>query len=320
MSQPPEPIVFFGSGPVAAESLRRLAADFKIEAVVTKPRAAHHTGEVPVLALAEELQLPVFTATDRQSLDELFAAAHFISRLGILVDFGIIVSQAVIDYFPLGIINSHFSLLPQWRGADPITFAILSGQEETGVSLMLLVEKMDEGPLLAWAPHELSGRETTPELTAELIELSNALLKEIVPEYIASHLKPQPQDSSIKPTYSRKLSKADGLLDWHKPAVQLEREIRAFAGWPQSRTTIAGKEVIITQAHVGFGSKQAYSAEVTSATKAEQAASSQPGSVFVTPKKELAVQTSKDLFIIDRLKPAGKREMSAKEFLAGYKI
>src|SRR5579872_6817577 len=155
MTKTSETVVFFGSGPVAAESLRLLAKNFPIEAVISKPRAEQHKGEVPVLAAAEKLQLPVHTATDRQQLNKLFAKARFKSRVAVLVDFGIIVSQQVIDSFPLGIVNSHFSLLPKWRGADPITFAVLSGDKETGVSLMLLVEKMDEGPLLAQAPLQI---------------------------------------------------------------------------------------------------------------------------------------------------------------------
>ena len=107
-----ETIVFFGSGPVAAESLRLLSKDFEIEAVITKPRPPHHRGPVPVLDLAEELKLPVQTAEDEAGLDQLFKGRPFKSRVGVLIDFGIIVSPQVIDYFPLGIVNSHFSILP----------------------------------------------------------------------------------------------------------------------------------------------------------------------------------------------------------------
>src|SRR5882672_4684555 len=96
--------------------------------------------------------VPVVTASNKTELDSLLGQLHFTSRLGVLIDFGVIVSQKAIDHFDLGIINSHFSILPEWRGADPITFSILSGQEETGVSLMLLVRAMDEGPLLAQVP------------------------------------------------------------------------------------------------------------------------------------------------------------------------
>jgi methionyl-tRNA formyltransferase len=299
MTKTSETIVFFGSGPVAAESLRLLAQDFQIEAVITKPRAAHHKGEVPVLAVAEELGLRILTATDKQSLDRVFEQKPVQSQLAILVDFGIIVSQEVIDYFPLGIVNSHFSLLPEWRGADPITFSILSGQKRTGVSLMLLVEAMDEGPLLGYGEYELSPTATTPELTDDLIKLSYELLKSIVPAYIAGSAAPHPQENMIVPTYSRKLTKQDGILDWHKPAAELEREIRAFIEWPKSHARLSGVDVIITQAHV-----------------APEAGT--PGTVAIQGKL-LCVYCSDQSLVIDKLKPAGKKEMTGEAFIAGYK-
>src|SRR5678815_2818348 len=114
MKKMSEPIVFFGSGPVAAKSLELLAKDFSIEAVITKPRPAHHRGEVPVLDLAAKLQLPIHTVTNKKTLDELIKTNPFSSDIAVLIDFGIIVSQDAIDYFPLGIVNSHFSLLPEW--------------------------------------------------------------------------------------------------------------------------------------------------------------------------------------------------------------
>lgn len=247
-------LVFFGSGPVAATSLRLLTRNFDIEAIITKPRPPRHRGEVPVLTVAEKLKLPVFTAANKQELDQLFSTKPFTAQLAILIDFGIIVSQKVIDYFPLGIINSHFSILPQWRGADPITFAVLSGQSKTGVSLMLLVEAMDEGPLLAFAEFEMPPDITTPKLTDELIKLSHALLKDTVPEYIAGRLQPVPQTTTKRPvSYSRKLVKADGKVDWRKSAEEIERQVRAYAGWPKSQAKIFGHDVIITKAQLASG-------------------------------------------------------------------
>jgi methionyl-tRNA formyltransferase len=294
-----ESIVFFGSGPVAAASLRELAKSFKIEAVVTKPRPPHHRGEVPVLAAADKLHLPVLMAANRRELDELFATRPVKSRVAVLIDFGIIVSQAVIDYFELGIVNSHFSLLPELRGADPITFAILSGQKQTGVSLMLLVEAMDEGPLLAQAVYDIRPDETTPSLTEALIEVSAVTLKEILPGYVAGSIAPQPQ-AEEGATYSRKLSKADGELDWSKPAVQLEREIRAFLGWPKSRTKLGETEVVVTFAQV-----------VKSGIK--------PGEI-TTNNKMLVIGTGDGGLQVMKLKPAGKPEMTAADFLNGYSI
>lgn len=309
MKQMSETIVFFGSGPVAAASLAFLAEKFNIEAVVTKPRPPHHRGEVPVLDLAEKLQLPIHTAQNQEELDTLVAAQPFTSRLAILVDFGIIVSQTVIDYFPLGIVNSHFSLLPEWRGADPISFAVLSGQPTTGVTLMLLTAGLDEGPVLAMTEVDISAESTTPSLTTTLIQTSNEALETIVPKYVSGELQPISQETlaaqmkrSAEPTYSRKLTKEDSLLDWTKPAAQLEREVRAFTGWPSSRTTLAGKDVTVTKASV-------------SATPPN----TKPGDITVQPEG-IAVTTSEGAFVIERLKPSGKREMSAKEFLAGNKL
>ncbi len=307
MSSMKDSIVFFGSGPVAARSLELLAQDFKIEAVITKPIPKHHRGDFPVLTLADKLKLPLFTASNKQELDELFAKKPVKSRLAILIDFGIIVSQAVIDYFPLGIVNSHFSVLPEWRGADPITFAILSGQKQTGISLMLLVPAMDEGPLIAYGEYYLPPAITTPELTTHLINLSHLLLTDAVPKYIAGDYTPTPQEVTGRAiSYSRKLTKQDGVLDFNKSAVQLEREIRAFIEWPKSHANLAGKEVIVTHAETK---------EQRTKNKEQK-----PGTAFITDDKQLAVVTGDGLLVIKKLKPAGKNEMTASAFLQGYKL
>lgn len=304
MTQTSKTVVFFGSGPVAAESLRLLVKHTQVEAVITKPRPSHHRGSVPVLEACEELGLKVFTPANRSELTELFATKPVNSEVGIVIDYGIIIDQAVIDFFPLGIVNSHFSLLPQWRGADPITFSILSGQKTTGVSLMLIVQKMDEGPLLAQAEYEMPADVTTPQLTHDLIELSDSMLAEILPQYVAGKVRAAPQEAVTiaddpTPTYSRKLTKDDGLLDWHKPAEVLEREVRAYIEWPKSRTELAGREVVLTQANVAHQQLE-------------------PGTALVEGK-QLFVGCGVDSLEIIKVKPAGKAEMTAEAFLAGYK-
>lgn len=305
MKKTSETIVFFGSGPVAAASLELLSKSFEIEAVVTKPRPAHHHGDVPVLNTARELRLPIIEAANKKELSDKIANVSLNSQVGILIDSGIIVAQDVIDAFPLGIVNSHFSLLPEWRGADPITFAILSGQMTTGVSLMLLVEKMDEGPLLTQHVYNIKPNETTPSLTQELIHLSATALCDTIPAYISGKIKPEPQTviaskipRTVQISYSRKLTKEDGLINWQKPAEALEREIRAFQSWPKSYTSLAGKEVVITKAHVTPDNYH-------------------PGEIVAT-NKLLVVGTAQKSLAIDSLIPAGKKEMTAAAFLAGY--
>lgn len=300
-------VVFFGTGPVAAKSLELLINNFKIEAVITKPKPIHHKGEFPVLEIAKKYNLPLVEVTDKNSTSESVKEQNFSSKLAILIDFGIIIAQDVIDSFEKGIVNSHFSLLPEWRGADPITFSILSGQKQTGVSLMLVVEKMDEGPLLAVGIEELSGLETTPELTDRLIYLSDALLEKELPRYLAGETSGIEQNKMnelipnypIKPSYSRKLSKNDGLIDWGKPAEVIEREIRAFQGWPKSKTTLNGFDLIITKTQI-----------VNENGKAGE---------YRAGKSDLLVFTADKAISIDEIKPAGKQAMSIAAFLAGYR-
>jgi methionyl-tRNA formyltransferase len=314
-------VVFLGSGPVAATSLLLLAANFTIEAVITKPRPEHHKGPVPVLDLCNSPQSPcrrIITVTNKAGLSEAVQREKFESKLGVVIDFGIIISQDVIDSFPLGIINSHFSLLPQWRGADPITFAVLSGQKFTGVSVMRITAGLDEGPIVGFGVYDLQGDETTPFLTERLIHLSDGLLRDLLPQYVERQKTIDQEEVAqmfglpTEPSFSRKLTKSDGVLDFHKPADQLEREIRAFAGWPGSHTLIGGKDVVITAAHV-----------IRDDTPGQPGA---PGTIWRNGKQfgfysgDPADKDGISILVVDRLKPAGKSEMDAQAFLAGYKL
>lgn len=297
-------IVFFGSGPVASESLKLLSSDFEIEAVVTKP-----TTKKEMEMVAGDSR--VYCVANKKELDKLFSDNRFSSKLGILIDFGIIVSQKIIDYFPMGIINSHFSLLPKLRGADPISYAILEGLDKTGVSLMMLVEAMDEGPILAVGDIQLSGKETTPVLTADLINLSYSLLVDAVPRYInqdrADKISPISQEQvceamgiPFEPSYTRKLTKQDGIIDWTMSAQQIEREIRAYLNWPKSQAIVGDFDCIITKAHTGSGSGSA-------------------GDLFMEGQKLAVYCGENTTLVIDSLKPAGKKEMDSQSFLSGYK-
>jgi methionyl-tRNA formyltransferase len=292
-------IVFFGSGPVAAESLRLLCSNFDIEAVITKPSTAKEMQDAWTISKQ-------FSVNSKQDLDDLFETEKFESKVAVLIDFGIIVSCKVIDYFPFGIVNSHFSLLPEWRGADPITYSILSGQKQTGVSLMLLTEKMDEGQLLAQSDQQIIVGETTSSLTKKLIGRSYAMLVAILPDYLDGKYGPAEQmEASMVtadfPSYSRKLEKLDGLIDWAKPASVIEREIRAFQPWPKSRTRLGDLEVIITRSKVKSQESRVNIGQV------------------IIEDKSLLFQCGSGLLEILELQPAGKKPMTVEAFLAGYK-
>ncbi len=222
------------------------------------------------------------------------------SELAILAAYGRIIPQRVLDEFPLGIINVHPSLLPAYRGPTPIEQAILDGETKTGVSIMKLTAGMDEGPVYKQKTVHLTGHEAKTELTDLLQKTGAELLAEVLPQIASSELKPRHQSHPDRVTYSQLLSKEDGLMDWAKPAAQLEREIRAFTGWPKSRTVINDKQVIITKAHV-------------------VKKSGTPGA-FEVSSKQLIAYCSQNALSLDEIKPAGKNEMSAEAFLAGYKL
>lgn len=292
-------VVFFGSGPVAAKALSLLAQHTTIEAVITKPQPEHHKEIFPVIATARELGITnVLTVSNKHELADLIANHPLRSRAGVVIDFGIIISQDVIDSFELGIVNSHFSLLPKWRGADPITFSILKGDTETGVTLMLIVEKLDEGPILAQQALPLSSDITTPTLTDQLIQLSDAMLQTTLPLYFESQVQPREQPSEGA-TYSTKLVKEDSAINWQKPAIEIERQIRAFIEWPKTRTTIDGRDVVITAAHTIEGDGT-------------------PGVIWLQDR-QLGMYTGEGILVIDKLIPAGKKEMSGSDFLLGYR-
>lgn len=284
-------IVFFGSGPVACATLEYVFEHFDVEAVITKPRQPHHRGSVPVLEFAEQHNIKTFTPTTKIDLANLFNNTTFESPVGLVVDYGIIISKSVIDSFPKGIVNSHFSLLPEWRGADPITFSILSGQAKTGVSLMVINEKLDEGDLIAQQSIDLPSDITTPELTNRLVALSNQMIKTYLPKYVSGQIQARPQKNT-QASYSRKLTKDDGVLDTDKPAAQLEREVRAFTGWPKSHITILGKHDVI-------------------ATKARIASSINDGGLVIP------CANNSYLEIVELIGPSG-RKMSGADFLRGY--
>lgn len=290
-------VVFFGSGPVAAKGLALLSQHTSVEAIVTKPTTLKQMRTVAP-------NIPIYTAANKKDLTQLVLNEQFKSDVAVLIDFGIIVEQAVIDSFYLGIVNSHFSLLPRLRGADPITFTILNGDEKTGVSLMLIDAGLDTGKLITQKTMAVSPTSTTPELTADLIELSNQLIKDYLPLYVSGEVKPRQQPHPDRATYTRKLTKQDGLIDWNKPAKQIEREIRAYIDWPRSTTRLANKDVIITKAHA------------TSSSHPNEA----PGSLRIINKSNsLYVATSEGKLWIEKLQPAGKTEMTVAAFLAGYR-
>ncbi len=291
-------IIYFGSGDLAAENLKLLSDYFDFEAIITKPRKNNIQKELPVFDLAEKLNIPVFFASNRKEVDEIFDNNRFQSDTGLLIDFGIIISTKVIDCFEKGIINSHFSILPEWRGPDPITYTILSGQTYAGVSLMKIVERMDEGPLLAYEEIPIDNKINNQSLSDKLVNLSCSLLRKTLPEYIDGKIGLISQEETGKKTsYSKMIHKTDGNIDFTLSAELIDRKIRAFSIWPKTRIRFFDSDLIITKASL-------------------LRSQGQPGHFFVY-NNMLAFFCSKDSIIIEELIPAGKKKMSSRDYLLG---
>jgi methionyl-tRNA formyltransferase len=299
-------LVFFGNERLATGVVTKaltlkslLDRGYEVTAVVVNQDAARSRSKrsLEIESVAQEHRVPVLLPS---SLDEIKTQlTDHRAAAGVLVAYGKIVPRSIIDLFPAGIINLHPSLLPLHRGPTPIEQTILDSPAKTGISIMKLTSKMDAGPLFAQTEIALTGSETKQALADRLLEAGSRLLIERLPEILSGIAQPAPQDDT-KATYCTLISKTDGLIDWHSSAVQIEREIRAYAGWPGSRTTLAGKDIIITGASL---IKE----------------NGTPGHV-VAKDRRLLVYCGKDALLIEKLKPAGKKEMAAAEFLAGHKI
>lgn len=275
MPAPSRSLVFFGneklatginSKPVVQDRLRQ--AGYELEAIITeKPE-----------------QLPDFK-----------------SRLAVLVAYGRLLPPAWLEKFPLGIINIHPSLLPRYRGPSPIEQAILDGVDKTGTSIMQITSEMDAGPIYKQRTLHLTGHETKQILADQLQTLGADLLLEVLPDIFDGQVKPRQQPHPDRDaSYTKLIKKADGLIDWSKPADRLEREIRAYAVWPGSRAQLAGRDVIITAAH---------SVPDDSPGRTAGRATAAAGLI--------RVECGQGYLCIEKLKPAGKAEMTAKAFLAG---
>jgi methionyl-tRNA formyltransferase len=305
MTKRSDRIVFFGNERLAtglgtnAPVFRALIAEgYTIAAlVVTEAHLAksRKARDLEIVQVAEEHDIPVFRpALLGEALDTL---KDYDADAAVLVAYGKLIPEEVINVFPKGIVNIHPSLLPKHRGPTPIEGTILQGSHETGVSLMQLVKEMDAGPVYAQEKITITGEETKQELATRLHNLGKDMLIEHLPAILDGSLKPEEQHDD-NATYNHLISKDEGELDYNKPAEQLEREVRAYAHWPRSFTSIGTTRVIVTEAHAS---------DVAGV----------PGTLYIDGK-QLGLHTSRGTLILDTVLPPGKKEMPASSFLAGY--
>jgi methionyl-tRNA formyltransferase len=292
-------IVFFGTGQTSLEALQCLSEKYAVELVVTKPPATNSAGKPfknAVHVWADNNSIPVVNPKNKSELAELLNEVSFESQLGIVLDFGMIIPAEVIDLFAMGIINSHFSLLPKYRGSNPIRTAILGGDETSGVTIIRITPGLDDGPILTWSEIDIAGFNAI-ELREELSKINCALLPETVELYLSNQLDPIEQDEQ-EATHTHKTTKADGQIDTDKSPNVLAQEILAYSGWPKSYISINDKEIIIIEAKPSN----------LSAPKGE----------FFVDNKKLYLGCSGGSLEIIKLQPQGKAPMDAQGFINGY--
>lgn len=257
----PLKLVFFGNERLAtaattsAPVLRALvAAGFEIEAVFASHREpiSRQKRDLEIGPVAHAYHIPVILPGEKQ--DILSKLQKHQTEAAVLVAFGKMIPQAVIDMFPKGIINVHPSLLPGLRGPTPVETAILEGLNKTGVSLMKLSAKMDAGPVYVQKEMALKGNETKFQLARKLNEVGAELLADNLSSILNGDLEPIPQDESAA-TYTRLLTKSDGLIDFKQPADLIERKVRAFLGFPKTRAEVFGQDIVITKARLAKDSR-----------------------------------------------------------------
>lgn len=253
MTKTSKTILFFGTEDFSLITLRALVeAGFSVGAVITKPDArrgrSKHDAQPKVKTYATKHNIPVWQPAKLADIAE--DIKQFDHPAGVLVSYGKIIPQSIIDLFSPGIINIHPSLLPKYRGPTPIESAIAAGDAETGVSIMQLSAAMDAGPIYSQTQHLLSGTETKPELYDTLGAKGAAELVRILPGILDGSVQPTPQDDTAA-TYCSLLSKNDTVVDPSKfTAAKIERRIRAHLGFPKTRLPFYGEDRIITRAHI----------------------------------------------------------------------
>ncbi len=298
-------VVFMGSPSFAVPSLEYLVlGGYEIAAIYTQPDRAEGRGRAlsasPVKQAALALGLTVVQPESLKAPEAVRQLADFKPDLIVVAAFGQILPKAVLELPSLGCLNVHPSLLPRFRGASPVAAAILAGDEFSGVSIMLLDEGMDSGPVLARAQVPIADSDTTASLGAKLSLVGAGLLGEVMVGWIRGELKPQPQDES-QATYCQPITKDEGKIDWRLTAIDIWRRVRAFYPWPGSFSRWRGKTLKIIEAMPLSPQTKAKAGEV------------------VALDSGFGIGTGDGILNILRVQLEGKQALSAAEFLRGQR-
>jgi methionyl-tRNA formyltransferase len=323
-------VVFIGTAELSCTSLQALAADrqFSVAAVVTQPDRpkgrALKPQSSPVKVLAQKLGLPVLQPA--RIRDEKFIADLRALRpeLIVVAAYGQILPTDILDLPPYGCLNVHTSLLPKYRGAAPIQWAIAHGDSETGVTIMKMDAGLDTGDIVAQSSTSISREDDSASLHDRLARLGAELLAQTIPDYVAGKIQPRPQPAegvSLAP----KIKKEDGQIDWNLPAQTIWNRLRAFTPWPGAFTGLSkmneGNASSAPYSSKGQGSDEPLPSTLIKIWKAEPVEKSgEAGTILSADKSGIVIACGQGALRILELQREGGRRMNAAEFLAGHPL
>ncbi|WP_036610543.1 methionyl-tRNA formyltransferase [Oribacterium sp. P6A1] len=323
-------VIFMGTPDFAVSTLEYLyKAGHEISLVVTQPdRPKGRHGEAQksdVRIAAEKLNIPVITPVKIRSDEEAKQLLREQAPDVIVVTaFGQILPQDILDIPKYGCINVHASLLPKYRGAAPIQWAVLNGDEESGVTTMMMDAGLDTGDILMTKKLRLDKKETGGSLFDKLAALGGELIVETLEALEKGTLTRTPQDASLA-TKVGLFTKSSGLIDWSRPAVEIERQIRGLNPWPSAYSFLSGKQLKLWDADVlTSGNIKDYDLQeisvLTSDRETDKADSEKSAKLFSDRKKYLIAACGDDYLMLNELQLEGKKRMTAEDFLRGYRF
>jgi len=301
-------IIFAGTPEFAVPCLQMLLdSQHEVCAVYTQPDRPAGRGRKlqpsPVKELAVAAGIPVFQPLTMKTSEDLQQISAFNADLMVVVAYGMILTQAVLDTPRLGCINVHASLLPRWRGAAPIQRALMAGDEKTGVTIMQIVRKLDAGDMLHKEECVIGATDTASGLHDKLAALGATGLSKVLEQIEVGTLHPEPQDEALV-TYAEKLEKSEAVIDWTKPAAEIALKVRGLNAWPVAQTLYQGNVLRIWQA-----------AEVNDDSPQQL----QPGVVRCVGK-HMDVATGKGFLRLLEIQLPGGKRMPVQAFLSAHDV
>ena len=296
-------IIFAGSPDFAAHTLKALlASQHDVVAVLTQPDRPVGRGRKvqfgPVKETAIAAGLPVLQPGSLSGEDEQRALVNLQPDLMVVVAYGLLLPELVLNIPRVACVNVHASLLPRWRGASPIQTAVLAGDSETGISIMKMDVGLDTGPVYCSETLHIKPHETADQLHDRLADLGGKLLADNIDSILEGELQAVPQPSAGV-SYAGKIRKSDGVIDWAASAVELDQFIRAYNSWPVAQTTLAGAQLRCWMGTVDAGVRDTGFA---------------PGTITRTSQKGIHVQTGDGILLLTEVQAPGRKRIPAAEF------